>query len=127
MPIVMALGNLGMKPRHWAKISDIVGYPIIADEDLTLKALLKMDLEDFIEQLESVSEAASKESQLENTMMKMEKEWQDMYFTISPYKESRTFLVSSVDDIQVVLDDHILKTMTMKNSPFIKPFEKEIA
>lgn len=126
LPLVQTLFNPGMRPRHWEQITDIVGFPMQPDADMCLSKLVDMNLESYIPKFESISEAAGKEFSLEKAMEKMKLEWEPMEFTIIPYRETGTSILSSVDDIQLLLDDHIVKTQTMRGSPFIKPFENEI-
>ncbi|XP_055681851.1 dynein axonemal heavy chain 7 [Lutzomyia longipalpis] len=126
MPIVRTLGNSGMKERHWEQVSEIIGFPIKISPDLTLERIIEYGLDDYISKFQIISESATKENNLEKAMTKMVDEWTDMAFTINPYRDSGTFILSAIDDIQVLLDDHIIKTQSMKNSPYIKPFAKEI-
>ncbi|XP_015609892.1 dynein heavy chain 7, axonemal isoform X2 [Cephus cinctus] len=126
MPVIMMLGNPGMKLRHWEQVSDVVGFPIKVDADLTLGKVLEINLDAFIDEFESISEAATRESTLEKNMDKMYKDWIQVVFTVNPYKDTGTYVVAGVDEIQLMLDDHITKSMTMKNSPYIKPFEAQI-
>lgn len=126
MPIVMTLGNPGMKSRHWDQVSAIINIPIKVDPDLTLGKILAMGLDAFIAQFEGVSESATKESTLEKGIEKMQRDWADLAFTVNPYKDTGTYVIAGVDEIQLLLDDHITKAVTIKNSPYIKPFEARI-
>lgn len=35
-------------------------------------------------------------------------------------------MVRGIDDVQTLLDDHIIKTQAVRGSPFVKPIEKEV-
>nr|CAH8829193.1 unnamed protein product [Trichobilharzia regenti] len=126
LPLIRTLFNPGLRERHWVQISEIVGYTLRNEEGMCLAKLIDMNLEPHIPKFDAISEAATKENSLEKTLDKMRKEWAPIEFNLIPYRDSGTMILSSVDDIQVMLDDHIVKTQTMRGSPFIKPFESEI-
>ena len=59
-------------------------------------------------------------------MESMKQEWNEMVFPFVLYRDTGMKILSSVDEIQMGLDEQIVKTQTMRGSPFIKPFAKEI-
>ncbi|NXU72284.1 DYH7 protein, partial [Oreotrochilus melanogaster] len=126
IPTVTVLCNPGMKPRHWQQMSNIVGYDLTPNSGTTLRKVLKQNLAPHMEQFVAISVAASKEFSLEKAMHVMTETWDSISFNTNVYRESGIHILSAVDEIQAVLDDQIIKTQTMRASPFIKAFDKEI-
>ncbi|GFS43428.1 dynein heavy chain 7, axonemal [Trichonephila inaurata madagascariensis] len=126
IPLVQTLCNPGLRDRHWDQISEIVGFPLKPDKSTTLAKLIGLNLQEYIPQFEVISEAASKEFKLEKALDKMMEEWSEMMFSVKPFRESGTYILSSVDEIQLLLDDHLIKTQTMRGSPSVKPIEGRV-
>uniref|UniRef100_A0A8C9MKM4 Dynein axonemal heavy chain 12 n=1 Tax=Serinus canaria TaxID=9135 RepID=A0A8C9MKM4_SERCA len=126
IPTVIVFCNPGMRERHWQQMSEIVGYDITPDAGTTLRKVLKQNLSSYLDRFTVISVGASKEFSLEKAMHTMKETWDSISFTTNVYRETGIHILSSVDDIQALLDDQIMKTQTMRGSPFIKPFENEI-
>uniref|UniRef100_A0A667IFD0 Dynein axonemal heavy chain 3 n=1 Tax=Lynx canadensis TaxID=61383 RepID=A0A667IFD0_LYNCA len=96
IPILSISCNPGMKDRHWQQVT-----------------------------VTPIGAAASKEYSLEKNLEKMKLDWVNMTFNFVKYRDTGTSILCAVDDIQLLLDDHVIKTQTMCGSPFIKPTEAE--
>lgn len=83
-------------------------------------------VDQYIEQLTTISDAANKEYSVEQTLEKMMKEWENCQMELNPFKETGTYIVKIADEIQQMLDDHLILTQQISFSPFKGPFAEEI-
>ena len=123
LPVIQSLASKALKPRHWALFNELFNSDIDIEEDLTLQQLLDLDAAKHIDAIQEITIRADKEYNLEKNLNIMKKEWEVIEFIIKSYRESGTFILSGIDEIVTMLDDHIVKTQTMRGSPYIKPIE----
>ncbi|TGZ70620.1 hypothetical protein CRM22_003101, partial [Opisthorchis felineus] len=107
-------------------MSLIAGQDLTPDSGTSLAKMLQLNLDPYMDEFAGISSGASKEFTLETNMRKMREDWVEVAFGMTAYRETGISILASVDDIQQMLDDQIVKTQTMRGSPFIKPFECEI-
>lgn len=125
--LLTSICNPGLQARHWKKIGEDAGVgEIRVRPESCLSDMLDLGLMQHAVKIEEISGAASKEHTLETALRKMQQDWQDVCFELSPYRESGVSILSAIDDIQMLLDEHILKAQTMRGSPYVKAFESEM-
>lgn len=62
IPVIGIMCNRGMRPRHWEKMSATAGFDMTPDSGSTLRKVLKLNLEPYLEEFEGISAAATKVS-----------------------------------------------------------------
>lgn len=92
----------------------------------TLRKITEMDLGPSIDNYEIISTGAVKELQLITSLEKMIAEWDDVRFKLGTYKDTGIAILTQLDDVQAILDDHIIKTLSMRGSVFVKPYEAQV-
>lgn len=72
--------------------------------------------------VEDISDTASKEFSNSSNMSKMKEDWKELEFTTTEMEGKNSPILSgeAVEILQQTLDEHIIKTQTMKGSPFAK-------
>lgn len=78
----------------------------------------------YVDECVEIGEKAAKEFNIENMLSQMQTIWEGINFQIIPYKTSS--IIRGYDEIQIVLDEHIINTQAMQFSPYKKPFEDQI-
>lgn len=124
LPLVEELGNNALKERHWHSIFSLVGSDFDPESSFSVRDLMEKGIEERIEEVQSISLNASKEYSLERAMEKLGEDWANVQLKIVPYKDTGTYVLADVEEIQSLLDDQMVKVQSMRASPFIKPFEE---
>ncbi|XP_073998898.1 dynein heavy chain at 62B isoform X2 [Rhodnius prolixus] len=126
LPVFAAVCSPALQRRHWEDMTAIVGFQISPSVPKSLREFLELGIEQYIESIETISVMATKESTLLEQFIKMKKEWDIVKFTVGVYGEHKIRILGSIEDIQILLDDHIVKTLTMRGSAYVKPIETEV-
>lgn len=124
--IVNIMCNPALKDRHWDEMSEIAGFDLTPDAGTTLRKIINHKLDKDLDKFEIISIGGNKELQLQKSLKAMIKEWETIEFKLNPFKDTNMNILSGLDEIQAVLDDHIIKTLAMRGSAFVKPCEKEV-
>ena len=124
MPIISNLRNPGLRARHWKSLSAVLKQSIDLEKFLTYNILLQFGITAHIEEIDEICMIAEKEFSLEQTCDNMTIEWAQIEFELKEHRG--TYILRGLDDICEKLDNHIVKTQTMKGSPYIEPFKQRI-
>ncbi|CAK83095.1 unnamed protein product (macronuclear) [Paramecium tetraurelia] len=128
VPLLSALRKKGMTVRHWTQVSQLKGLDHVINPDeqgFCFQRILNDGFLDVIDKVVNIGETANKEYQIEMMLDNMLNAWENIKFQCVQYKN--TFILKGFDEIQIVLDEHIINTSAMVFSPFKKFFEERIS
>lgn len=86
LPLLHAVCNPGLRERHWLQISRNFESPMCPEPETSLSELVSAGLMQFITHIEEVSATATKEFALEETLHRMQAEWDNVRFEFLPYR-----------------------------------------
>lgn len=127
VPIITALRNPGMRDRHWQTLSTEINMKFPFDNNVTLdKVLNEMKLPDFMQQISTCGDLASKEFMIEKTLTEMKEGWKGIDLELMDYRDSGTSVLRGLDDTMQHLDDNIVMAQSLSFSPYKGPFTEDI-
>ncbi|CAK0828274.1 unnamed protein product [Prorocentrum cordatum] len=120
--LAQALCNESLQARHWEQISGVLGVHIHADAHVTLKGLLasqEAEAGGHALQLQLISEAATREHEIERLLDAMETDWKFVELEFHLFHSSRALVLAeaSLEEVRVVIQDQLRKTVSARLSP----------
>lgn len=95
----------------------------------TLGSMFTLQLDFFAEEILRITSAAEKELTIECELKKLVDVWRDQKFSIAKYSkgsEDRGYVLRSVDEVLLLLEDMGLNLQSMMASPFVRPFIDDV-
>lgn len=107
MPLISALGNKDLRPRHLKQIFEALNPNWNPGKVFTFQELVERGVLEKKDLVEDISGRATGEAQIETQLEGIRKKWAELAFIVLPYREFKDkFRISGLDDIMTALDDH---------------------
>jgi dynein heavy chain len=126
IPLIVALKNDAMKPRHWSSLMELTGIEFdMNPATFTLQKLISMELSRYGEGIGDIVVQAMQERKIEEELKKIEDIWKNHVFELAKYVkngEDRGYILRSADEIKLELEDNMLNLQAMSASRFVASF-----
>ncbi|XP_004439654.1 PREDICTED: dynein heavy chain 14, axonemal [Ceratotherium simum simum] len=125
LPIIIALGNPCLKPRHWEALQEITGKSVSLDKNCTVEHLLALKMFQYEDEINGISTSATNEAALENTLSKIVDLWNTtpLHLVLHQTETYSTLIISSTDDILAQLEESQIVFATIKGSSYLGPIK----
>ncbi len=131
--LISSLCNKDLEARHWVNVCDVFGVKEInrQDKKFTLSYFESSDIfksKEKMERLKDVAQRATQEAMNKRSLEDMIKMWDEQVFQTKDWKKTGTYVLlgANVDEVLILQDEHLLKTQTMKGSPFAEVIRGKI-
>lgn len=125
---LLTLEAMLKRPQNFKEMFNSCEMPNLEmNDDITLQQLLELGLHQNRQTIEEVCRRAEKQYTIEKKLNETFDKFRDLHFDIIPYKNTGSFVLKNVEDIQDTLAEIITQVIMMKSSPFIKPIIKRVA
>ncbi|XP_071789676.1 dynein axonemal heavy chain 6-like isoform X2 [Asterias amurensis] len=123
MPIMTALRNPALRPRHWQEIQDLIGRHIVRDKNFTLGKFMDLQLFEYKDKINDISTQASNEATLEIMLNKVIDLWQGTDFRLIAHSNRDFMIIAGADDITQQLEESQVTIATIRGSRFVTPIK----
>nr|XP_045000110.1 dynein axonemal heavy chain 14 [Jaculus jaculus] len=123
LPIISALGNPCLRPRHWEALQEIIGKSMFLDKNLSVESLLALKMFQYENAINEISTSATNEAALEKMLFKIIDLWNTtpLHLVFHHTDFHSILIIASVDDIITQLEDSQVILATIKGSSYIGP------
>ncbi|XP_076235073.1 dynein axonemal heavy chain 7 [Calliopsis andreniformis] len=126
LPLVICMCNPALQKRHWTEMSLICNFDLTPNAGTSLRKIIALNLMNDIEKYEAISISANRELKLQQKLSRMIEQWDEISFEINVDSKFGMNVFSNLNEIELLLEDHILTVEEIKTSSFVKPIISEV-
>jgi len=128
-PILEAMTNPAMLPRHWERISAITKFPCDVDaEGFELRDIMKQPLLPNRDEIEDICISASKEKDIDQKLRAVIAEWSSHEITFLSFKTRGELLLNGgeIQELMSLMEDSLMVLGSLMSNRYNAPFKAEI-
>ena len=126
LPVYTEVANPALNSSHWREIFRVLEMEDDYQEGMqySVSFLVGIGVIDHLETIATIGAAASKQYSMLKALENMIGAWDAIAFHCTPYKSTNMYVLGQTEEVQMLLDDQLMKIQAMNASPFVKPFEE---